>query len=132
MHIPDPLGVVGAPQQTLRALEAALADLDLSGAALVLLTDRQGERGTARYAVLVRAGDAAYLTVDAFGPRFGADGTAALRDLARWALGRGVTNVRETVVNPPDFARVTREPDADEVRRLLAASNPSDPNIYLG
>ena len=38
--------------------------------------------------------------------------------------------MRETVLNPSDFVRVVAEPDADEIARLIAASNPSDPRIY--
>lgn len=131
MDIPEPIGVVGAPHETLGELKAHFGATDLTGAMLILLTDTQGKRADARYAVMVHTPDLSVLTVDAFGPRFGADGEQALRDLAAWARAHGIENVKETVVNTYDFNRVVREPDEAEVRRLLAAANPSDLGIYL-
>lgn len=131
MQIADPLGVPGAPAETLEALLGRFAGSDLSGARLLFITDRQGERALARYAALVTVGREAVLTAAAFGPQFGEEGRAALRALARWAQERGLGNVKETVLSPSDFTRVIGEPGADEVARLLAAANPSDLNIYL-
>lgn len=131
MLISEPLGVAGAPNETLRALQAFFAETDLSRATLIFVTDSQGQRADARYALLVRLGEDTVVTVDAFGGRYGESGRLALQELARWAQRRGVTNVRETVVSTYDFGRVLREPDEEEVGQLLAASNPSDLDIYL-
>ena len=131
MDIPEPIGVVGAPHETLNELTTYFEGVDLSGAMLILLTDTQGRRPDARYAILVHTPDLSVLTVDAFGPRFGTDGEQALRDAAAWARNHGIENVKETVVNTYDFNRVVREPDEAEVRRLIAAANPSDLGIYL-
>lgn len=135
MPTADPLGVPGAPQETLRAVLAHFesghgGSVDLPGGRLILVSDRQGEREHARYAALVTAGREVVVTVPAFGPRYGAAGTEALAVLTRWAGERGLP-VRETVLNPSDFVRVLAEPGDDEVARLIAASNPSDPGIYL-
>lgn len=138
MQIMDLLGLPGAPQDTLRALLTRLEGAAWAGAggagALILITDRQGERLSARYAALLTAGlmageEEALLTAPAFGPAYGEAGTRALVELTRWAQARGLP-VRETVLNASDFVRVLAEPDAGEVARLVAASNPSDPGIY--
>lgn len=131
MHIADPLGVPGAPAETLEALLERFAGSDLSGARLLFISDRHDQRERARYAALVTVGQEAVLSAPAFGPQFGEAGHEALRALARWAQEHGLENVKETVLNPPDFNRVLAEPDATEVARLLAAANPSDLNIYL-
>ncbi len=131
MHIADPLGVPGAPAETLNALTSRFTGSDLTGAHLILITDDQGKRETARYAALITTGGEAVLTVPAFGPRFGPDGTLALRELARWAREHGLENLKETVLNPSDFTRVVGEPDARDVAHLIAAANPSDLGIYL-
>ena len=131
MHIADPLGVPGAPAETLEALTARFTGSDLTGARLTLITDDQGRREAARYAALVTVGEEAVLTAAAFGPRFGDAGTRALRLLAAWARDHGLENVKETVLNPSDFTRVVGEPDAAEVAHLIAAANPSDLGIYL-
>ncbi|MFC4456466.1 DUF3197 domain-containing protein [Deinococcus sonorensis] len=128
--IADPLGLTGAPALTLQALQARFEGADLRGARLILLTDRQGERLQARYAVLVEASGERVLTAAAFGPHYGKAGMEALRRLAQWGDAQGLP-VRETVLNASDFNRVVAEPDAEEVGRLVAASNPSDYGIYL-
>lgn len=131
MLVPEPLGVVGAPLQTLDALVKYLERSDLESAVLNLVTDSQGKRDFARYAALVLVEDAAVLTVDAFGPRYEHEGREALRGLLRWAAQRQIATIRETVVNTYDFNRLVREPDEQDIRQLTAAANPTDPNIYL-
>lgn len=134
----DTLGTPGAPGSTLEALKRHFQDSEpsgLSGDRLILLTDTQGHRSRARYAALLTqeggTGEArtAVITAPAFGPHYGPQGAAALRELAHWGQERELP-VRETVLNRPDFNRVVEEPDAEEVERLVAASNPSDYGIY--
>ncbi|WP_309571222.1 DUF3197 domain-containing protein [Deinococcus sp.] len=133
MQIADPLGVPGAPLETLSAVMARFAESDLTGGKLILVTDRQGERPRAGYAALIVTGQgggaAAVVTAVAFGPRFGLPGAQALSDLVRWAKGQDLP-MRETVLNSSDFTRILAEPDAVEIGQLLASSNPSDPGIY--
>lgn len=133
MQIADPLGVPGAPLETLNAVMTRFGGSELSGGRLILVTDRQGERTQAGYAALVVTGRppaaSAVVTAAAFGPRFGRVGAQALADLVDWATGQGLP-VRETVLGASDFSRVLAEPDAREVAQLVASSNPSDPGIY--
>ena len=129
LDVADPLGVPGAPLETLQAVLAHFGEADLTGGRLILVTDRQGDRAGGRYAALVTRGREATVTAPAFGPHYGAAGEQALGDLTRWAGERGLP-VRETVLGPSDFVRVLAEPGADEVARLIAASTPSDPGIY--
>lgn len=131
MYATDPLGIVGAPHETLRALKNSVADHPLDHAQLILITDRQDERRTARYGVLLHTPQTSWLTVPAFGSQFGPEGSVALAELVRWLMELGVTNVKETVTPTTEFNRVLREPDESEIRALVAAANPSDPNIYL-
>ncbi len=131
MHIADPLGLPGAPLETLSAVLERCARLTNPGGPgqLVLVTDRQGQRDTAGYAALLVTGEHVIVTANAFGPRFGRPGMAALVQLMDWTQERGWP-VRETVLNASDFTRVIDEPDAAEIARLMAASSPSDPGIY--
>ncbi|MFC3833918.1 MULTISPECIES: DUF3197 domain-containing protein [Deinococcus] len=133
MNVADPLGVPGAPQETLNAIMARVQGSELTGGKLILVTDRQGERTRAGYAALLvtgqGAGASAVVTATAFGPRFGAAGAQALSELVRWAQGQELP-VRETVLSASDFTRILAEPDAVEVGQLVASSNPSDPGIY--
>ncbi len=131
MPLSDPLGVLGAPAETLRALTDHFGDQDLTGAILVLVTDTQGKRDHARYAAVVHTKSETALTVDAFGPRFGEEGEGALRSLAGWARAAGIENVKETVISSYDFGRWLREPEEAEVNKLMAAANPSNLDIYL-
>lgn len=133
MNIADPLGVPAAPLETWQAMQTRLDDADLTGARLILITDRQGERSQAGYAALVllgqRAQETAVISAPAFGPRYGAAGRAALAELVNWADGAGLPTA-ETILSGGDVQRVLAEPDADEVANLIAASNPADPAIY--
>lgn len=130
MHIAEPLGVPGAPFETLHAITSSV---DPKQARLIFLTDRQGERQHARYAAMIISGQgpaaAVSMSALAFGPHFGEAGTQALADLAHWANSHDLP-IRETVLNAPEFNRVVAEPDAHEVAALIAASNPSDAGIY--
>lgn len=133
MQIADPLGVPGAPLETLHEVQARFAGSELQGGRLVLVTDSQGHRDTAAYGALLVAGAGAdaprVVTEVAFGPRFGLAGAQALAQLVQWAVGLDWP-VRETVLSSADFNRVMSEPDAEGVKALLAASNPSDAAIY--
>lgn len=130
MHIADPLGVPGAPFETLHAITGSV---DPAQARLILLTDRQGERISARYAAMIVSGHGPQAAVSmsalAFGPHFGESGALALADLAHWASSHDLP-IRETVLNAPEFNRVVAEPNAHEIAALIAASNPSDAGIY--
>ncbi len=126
----DMIGVAGAPEATLQALLGRFQEADLTGARLILLTDRQGERSVARYAALIdRPGGPRVLSAPAFGPHFGAGGTAALLELAEWAQHHNLP-LRETVLGGPQFNRLADGPDPAELLQLIAASNPSDIGIY--
>ncbi|WP_216321490.1 DUF3197 domain-containing protein [Deinococcus aestuarii] len=129
MQIADPLGVPGAPLETLQAVLTHLEGANLTGGRLILVRDRQGNRGEARYGAVVTLGGQAVVAAPAFGPHYGRAGAQALAELTRWAGERGLP-VRETAVNPADLVRVLAEPGADEIARIVAASNPSDPAIY--
>ncbi|MDV6374272.1 DUF3197 domain-containing protein [Deinococcus arenicola] len=131
LQIADPLGVPGAPHDTLNAVMSHV-EQHLEGAVgqLILVTDRQGDRDRAGYAVVLIVGAVVTVAANAFGPRFGRPGMDALMQVVRWAQDRE-WQVRETVLNASDFTRVIDEPDTTEVRKLMAASNPSDPGIYL-
>ncbi len=132
MQIANPLGVPGAPHETLNAVMAHLEQRGLGATAgrLILVTDRQGDRDHAGYAAVLVVGPAVTVASQAFGPRFGPAGMEALEQLVRWAQAHEWP-VRETVMNVSDFTRVIDEPETAEIRRLIAASNPSDPGIYL-
>lgn len=129
MNVHDPLGLPGAPLETHRELMALLAAQGEGPATLYLISDGQAERDAARYAALVTWGDEAVVTMPAYGPAYGPAGAKALAELVAWTQARGWP-VRETVLNPSDLVRVLAEPDAEEVARLTAASNPSDPRLY--
>ncbi len=129
--MPDMLGFSGAPEATLRAVLTRFQESDLTGARLILLTDRQGERRVARYAALVELpGEPLALSAPAFGPHYGSAGTAALLELVNWAQAAGLP-LRETVLGGPEFGRLSHEPSAAEIRHLIAASSPADAGIYI-
>lgn len=126
----DPLGVPGAPLETLNAALSGAQTLDLTGGRLLLVTDWQGHRPLARYgAVLLPASGEPLVLTAAFGPRFGPTGAQALAELVTWAQEQGLV-LRETVLSPSAFMQVLEEPDDEEIRHLVAASNPTDPGIY--
>ncbi|RJF71091.1 DUF3197 domain-containing protein [Deinococcus cavernae] len=130
MKIDEPLGVPGAPFDTLQAVQEVFTSAKVAGGQLIMITDQHGRRDQAQYAALIRVpGHAAELTAPAFGPQFGESGVLALRDLALWADTHGLV-IKETVLSPGDFTRLVGEPDEAEVMRLIAAANPSDVGIY--
>lgn len=129
MQISEPIGVPGAPTDTLAAFLTAVRHLDLDHAKLIFLTDTQGDRQHARYAALLVRGQEAMLSAAAFGPTFGSQGILCLKELGDWATQQGVPT-RETLMNPSDFVRVLDEPEPAEIARLIAASNPADTRIY--
>lgn len=128
----DPLGMPGAPQETLNVLKTRFEGSEWAGGQVILVTDRQGERPRAGYgAVVLPSTDpgGAVVFAPAFGPRYGESGASALADLVAWATERDLP-LRETVLPAGDFQRVLAEPDLREIRALIAASNPTDPGIY--
>jgi|GEM_PF-143395 len=130
MQISEPVGVPGAPKETLEALESVLERLPHK-ARILLITDIQGHRSNARYAALFLFGGEGVLSREAFGPRYGPEGILALDTLVRTLLERGFEDFKECVVMPSDFGRLMQEPEGLELERLLSSANPTDPNIYL-
>lgn len=130
MKIDEPLGVPGAPLDTLQAVQDVFTSDKVTQGQMILITDQHGRRDQAQYAALIRVpGHATELTAPAFGPQFGEAGVQALRDLAVWADTHGLI-VKETVLSPGDFTRLVGEPDEQEIMRLIAAANPADIGIY--
>ena len=129
--LPDMLGTSGAPNATLRAVLTRFQGSDLMGARLILLTDSQGQRSRARYAGLVElGGEVIALISPAFGPHYGAAGTAALSELVQWAQSQDIS-LRETVVGGPQLNNLSGEPEQAELAQLIASSSPTDTGIYL-
>jgi Protein of unknown function (DUF3197) len=126
----DPVGLQGAPMETLAALKTALRGVKLEGAIITLIADWQNRRDTARYAVMIRAGEESIVSEDAFGGRYGVAGTAALTDLVNFLWERGAENFKESVLAPHQFARILEYPDAASLQRIVANANPTDPEIY--
>ncbi|MDL2342638.1 DUF3197 domain-containing protein [Deinococcus sp. MIMF12] len=134
MNVLEPLGLPGAPLETHRELMGLLGEAGSrwgagGPATLYLIADWQGVRDASRYAAVLTRGEEAVVTAPAYGPGYGPAGAEALAELVGWTQAQGWP-VRETVLNPSDFVRVLAEPDAGEIARLIAASNPSDPRIY--
>lgn len=131
MVIMEIVGLRGAPQETLRALKEALKGIDFPEAVVTYITDWQDQRARARFAVFVRQGKHRVLSRDAFGPRFGLEGDAALKELTLWFIERGVTEFREAVIPPSEYAALF-ELEAEEAQKLIvASSNPTDPALYV-
>ncbi|GGJ35250.1 DUF3197 domain-containing protein [Deinococcus roseus] len=129
MHTPEIAGRIGSPKETL-ALLLERSTLNMH-TMFILITDFQDHRKQARYSVLVHNPGESVLTVPAFGPHFGAAGSEALRAVVQKALDGGVSNFKETVINPYDFQRMTSDPDEEDLKVLLAKANPTDHHIYL-
>ena len=130
MKISEPIGTPGAPKETLEDLANVLERLPTS-AKVLLITDIQGHRSHARYAVLFLHGSEGALSREAFGPRYGPEGILALDTLVRTLLERGINDFKECVVMPSDFGRLMQEPEGLEFERLISSANPTDPNLYL-
>ncbi|HEX2864313.1 MAG TPA: DUF3197 domain-containing protein [Deinococcales bacterium] len=126
----EPVGFQGQPGPTLDAVRAAAKALDLHQAEVIVVTDWQGQRPTARYAVLIHARGRSVLSEDAFGPRYGREGGQALRDLILGLQERGVLNFKERVLAPHEFTRIMDTAPAGLVQSLNAGGNPVDPKIY--
>ncbi|PZA07882.1 MULTISPECIES: DUF3197 domain-containing protein [unclassified Meiothermus] len=124
------IGLRGAPQHTLEALQEALKGARFPELIVTFVTDWQDQRNKARYAVFVRSSKHSLLTMDAFGPAFGPEGDQALSELVHWLEEKGVHKWYESVVPPSEYAALF-ETDPDEVhRQLVANANPSDPALY--
>ncbi|GGS34592.1 DUF3197 domain-containing protein [Deinococcus knuensis] len=142
MNITELLGVPGAPLETLDAVLEYVGRPEvrgtLGGSRLALVTDRTGERVGAGYGALLLAGSLVGAggtgrvvpVAWSFGPAFGAAGGAALSGLLGWAVGAGVL-LREAVVGAGE-ARALGDPDGALVARVVAASSPVEPGLYLG
>ncbi len=127
----DTVGIRGAPRETLSALKEALKGVNFTQAVVTYLTDWQDQRARARFAIFVREGKRRVLSLDAFGPRFGAEGDAALREITLWFIEQGVTEFREAIVAPSEYAALF-ERGEEEVGKLIAATaNPTDPMLYV-
>lgn len=142
MNITELLGVPGAPLETLDAVLGYVGHPEvrgtLGGSRLVLVTDRTGERVGTGYGALLVAGSLVgsggsgrvVPVAWSFGPAFGAAGGAALSGLLGWAVEAGVL-LREAVVGAGDV-RGLGDPDGALVARVVAASSPVEPGLYLG
>lgn len=125
------VGTRGSPRETFADLKEAVKGTHFDGAVVTLVTDWQDQRKTARYAVFVRQGKHRVLSMDAFGPRFGAEGDNALREMVQWFQERGVTHFYESVFPPSEYAALF-ELDGDKADQLLVATaNPADPLLYI-
>jgi hypothetical protein len=130
MDTTDPVGLQGAPLETLEAVHAALRTVEVRGAIVTLIADWQDRRDSARYAVFIRHGGRSVLSEDAFGGRYGAAGVKALADLVTMLWNRGAENFKESVLAPHDFTRLLENPTPEHLMRVMANANPTDPEIY--
>jgi Protein of unknown function (DUF3197) len=126
----DPIGMRGSPIETLNALREATrrADFDLS--MIIYLTDWEDRRETARVAVLMRFPLETLITEDAFGLRYGEAGKKALADLTTYFVDHGATNFKESVIAPHEFTRLLEYPSSQNLARVFANADPTDPEIY--
>jgi len=126
----DPVGLRGAPRETLTAMKLELRGVKLGEAVVTLIADWQDRRDSGRYAVLVRVGGSQIVSEDAFGGRYGPSGTQALAELVTHLIEHGATNFKESVLAPHEFTRLLEYPDAHNLQRISANANPCDPEIY--
>jgi len=126
----DPIGLQGAPIETLNALHAALKGFDLKHAIVTIISDWQDRRSTARYAVLVKSGERVALSEDAFGPRYGETGTRAIKNLLENLSLKGAINFKECILAPHEFTRLLEYPDAHAILKITASANPASPAIW--
>lgn len=126
----DLIGVRGAPRHTLEDVYQALRGAKLSELIATFITDWQDQRGQARYALFARWGHHAFLTKDAFGPRFGGEGDAALRELVEWLQSHGVVKFYETVLPPSEYAGIFGAEAGKVMNQIMASANPADPALY--
>jgi hypothetical protein len=126
----DPIGTSGASIETLEEVKLAAKNLVFAQTSATLITDWQDRRENARYALMLHQGTKTILTNEAFGPRYGQAGKAALSSLIAWLLEKGVTNFKESILAPHEFSRVLEDANPANLQRLAALANPSDPDIY--
>ena len=127
----EPIGLQGAPKETLEAIQQALKGFDIKHAVVTMISDWQDRRESARYAVLVRSHDHVALSEDAFGPRYGAAGTDALARLVSSLVERGAVNFKESVLAPHEFTRLLEYPDQHTLLQITANANPAGPDLYV-
>ena len=126
----DPIGTSGASMETLEEVKLAAKNFIFAQTTVTLITDWQDRRENARYAVMLHQGTKTILTNEAFGPRYGQAGKAALSSLVAWLLENGASNFKESILAPHEFARVLEDASPANLQRLAALANPSDPSIY--
>ncbi len=126
----DPIGTSGASLETLEEVKLAAKNFVFAQTTVTLITDWQDRRENARYALMLHQGTKTILTNEAFGPRYGQAGKAALSSLIAWLLEKGASNFKESILAPHEFARVLEDANPANLQRLAALANPSDPNIY--
>jgi Protein of unknown function (DUF3197) len=127
----DPIGSAGASMETLEEVKLAAKNLVFAQTTVTLITDWQDRRENARYALMLHQGAKTILTNEAFGPRYGQAGKAALSSLIAWLLEKGASNFKESIIAPSEFARMLEDANPATLQRLAALANPSDPNIYV-
>ncbi|MCX7783337.1 MAG: DUF3197 domain-containing protein [Meiothermus sp.] len=125
------VGIRGAPQETLSALKEALKGVDFTQAVVSYLTDWQDQRAKARFAIFVREGKHRVLSLDAFGPRFGPQGDAALKEITLWFIERGVTDFKEAVIAPSEYGALFELDDEEANKLIVTSANPTDPMLYV-
>ena len=126
----DPIGTSGASLETLEEVKLAAKNFVFAQATVTFITDWQDRRENARYALMLHQGAKTILTNEAFGPRYGQAGKAALSSLVAWLLENGASNFKESILAPHEFARVLEDANPANLQRLAALANPSDPAIY--
>ena len=126
----DPIGTSGASLETLEEVKLAAKNSVFAQTTVTLITDWQDRRENARYALMLHQGTKTILTNEAFGPRYGQAGKAALSSLIAWLLEKGASNFKESILSPHEFARVLEDANPANLQRLAALANPSDANIY--
>jgi hypothetical protein len=127
----ETLGTTGQPRETLAALVTPLKSLNAATTTVVLVTDWQGRRESAHYALFAHDKGQTVISADAFGPRYGATGVAALRELIESLQNRGAENFKEAILAPHEFNRLLDDPSKAMILRLLAIANPSDVALYV-
>lgn len=125
------VGIRGAPTETLSALKESLKGVDFTQAVVNYLTDWQDQRAKARFAIFVREGTHRVLSLDAFGPAFGTEGDSALREITLWFIERGVTDFKEVVIAPSEYAALFELEEEKTNKLIIASANPTDPMLYV-
>jgi hypothetical protein len=126
----DPIGSRGSPLETLKAIRETTKRLDFTLSMIVFLTDWEDRRETARIAVLMRFGSETMISEDAFGPRYGETGKKGLADFVEYVCDRGAQNFKESVIAPHEFTRLLEYPSIENLARVFANADPTDPEIY--